>query len=123
MTAPRRVGCMLVFAAALAWPTVALAGPPWGTDDSSFQATYLQPGDLPSPSDLSGDWARAGCEPDAAQAGCTHWGKKLPPFRVRADASVVRAAGIPVATVAGDERAAKVTVAHDLQIAEMQVER
>ena len=37
------------------------------------------------------------------------------------DASVVRAAGIPVATVAGDERAAKVTVAHDLALAELQV--
>jgi 2-C-methyl-D-erythritol 4-phosphate cytidylyltransferase len=37
------------------------------------------------------------------------------------DAAVVRAAGIPVATVDGDERAAKVTVAHDLAIAELQV--
>ncbi|MGY1689171.1 2-C-methyl-D-erythritol 4-phosphate cytidylyltransferase [Geodermatophilus sp. SYSU D01105] len=37
------------------------------------------------------------------------------------DAAVVRAAGIPVATVAGDERAAKVTVAHDLALAELQV--
>jgi 2-C-methyl-D-erythritol 4-phosphate cytidylyltransferase len=37
------------------------------------------------------------------------------------DAAVVRAAGIPVSTVAGDERAAKVTVAHDLEIAELQV--
>ena len=35
------------------------------------------------------------------------------------DASVVRAAGVPVTTVAGDERAAKVTVAHDLAVAEM----
>ncbi|SFT37011.1 2-C-methyl-D-erythritol 4-phosphate cytidylyltransferase [Geodermatophilus amargosae] len=35
------------------------------------------------------------------------------------DAAVVRADGIPVATVAGDERAAKVTVAHDLRIAEV----
>jgi 2-C-methyl-D-erythritol 4-phosphate cytidylyltransferase len=39
------------------------------------------------------------------------------------DASVVRAAGIPVATVAGDERAAKVTVAHDLVLAELIVSR
>ena len=39
------------------------------------------------------------------------------------DASVVRAAGIPVVTVAGDERAAKVTVAHDLALAELQVGR
>jgi 2-C-methyl-D-erythritol 4-phosphate cytidylyltransferase len=37
------------------------------------------------------------------------------------DASVVRAAGIPVHTVAGDERAAKITVAHDLALAELQV--
>ncbi len=39
------------------------------------------------------------------------------------DAAVVRAAGVPVATVAGDERAAKVTVAHDLTLAELQVAR
>ncbi|MCZ2810635.1 MULTISPECIES: 2-C-methyl-D-erythritol 4-phosphate cytidylyltransferase [unclassified Modestobacter] len=39
------------------------------------------------------------------------------------DASVVRAAGIPVHTVAGDERAAKITVAHDLALAELQVTR
>jgi 2-C-methyl-D-erythritol 4-phosphate cytidylyltransferase len=37
------------------------------------------------------------------------------------DAAVVRAAGVPVSTVAGDERASKVTVAHDLEIAELQV--
>ncbi|MGK5110646.1 2-C-methyl-D-erythritol 4-phosphate cytidylyltransferase [Geodermatophilus sp. CPCC 205506] len=37
------------------------------------------------------------------------------------DAAVVRAAGIPVTTVAGDERSAKVTVAHDLALAELQV--
>ncbi len=37
------------------------------------------------------------------------------------DAAVVRAAGVPVTTVAGDERAAKVTVPHDLDLAEMQV--
>jgi 2-C-methyl-D-erythritol 4-phosphate cytidylyltransferase len=39
------------------------------------------------------------------------------------DAAVVRAAGIPVGTVEGDERAAKVTVAHDLALAELQVGR
>jgi 2-C-methyl-D-erythritol 4-phosphate cytidylyltransferase len=39
------------------------------------------------------------------------------------DAAVVRAAGIAVATVDGDERAAKVTVAHDLALAELQVRR
>jgi 2-C-methyl-D-erythritol 4-phosphate cytidylyltransferase len=39
------------------------------------------------------------------------------------DAAVVRAAGIPVTTVAGDERAAKITVAHDLALAESQVTR
>ncbi|MGY1840056.1 MULTISPECIES: 2-C-methyl-D-erythritol 4-phosphate cytidylyltransferase [unclassified Modestobacter] len=38
------------------------------------------------------------------------------------DASVVRAAGIPVHTVAGDERAAKITVAHDLRVAELAVQ-
>ena len=37
------------------------------------------------------------------------------------DASVVRAAGVPVSTVDGDERAAKITVAHDLRVAEWQV--
>ena len=37
------------------------------------------------------------------------------------DAAVVRAAGVPVATVAGDERAAKVTVPHDLALAELLV--
>jgi 2-C-methyl-D-erythritol 4-phosphate cytidylyltransferase len=37
------------------------------------------------------------------------------------DAAVVRAAGVPVATVEGDERSAKVTVAHDLRIAELLV--
>jgi len=36
------------------------------------------------------------------------------------DASVVRAAGVPVQTVPGDERAAKITVAHDLALAELQ---
>jgi 2-C-methyl-D-erythritol 4-phosphate cytidylyltransferase len=35
------------------------------------------------------------------------------------DAAVVRAAGVPVTTVAGDERAAKVTVRHDLELAEL----
>ncbi|WP_040337432.1 2-C-methyl-D-erythritol 4-phosphate cytidylyltransferase [Candidatus Blastococcus massiliensis] len=39
------------------------------------------------------------------------------------DAAVVRAAGVPVVTVPGDERAAKVTVAHDLALAEAQVAR
>ena len=37
------------------------------------------------------------------------------------DASVVRAAGVAVHTVAGDERAAKITVAHDLALAELQL--
>ena len=36
------------------------------------------------------------------------------------DAAVVRAAGIVVHTVEGDERAAKITVAHDLDLAELQ---
>jgi 2-C-methyl-D-erythritol 4-phosphate cytidylyltransferase len=35
------------------------------------------------------------------------------------DAAVVRAAGVPVLTVAGDERAAKITVAYDLELAEL----
>ena len=39
------------------------------------------------------------------------------------DPSVDRAAGIGVHTVAGDERAAKITVAHDLALAELQVAR
>jgi 2-C-methyl-D-erythritol 4-phosphate cytidylyltransferase len=37
------------------------------------------------------------------------------------DAAVVRTAGVTVSTVPGDERAAKVTVAHDLVLAEFQV--
>ena len=37
------------------------------------------------------------------------------------DAAVVRAAGVPVTTVEGHERAAKITVAHDLAVAELQV--
>ena len=39
------------------------------------------------------------------------------------DAAVVRAAGIAVATVTGDERSAKITVPHDLAVAEGQVRR
>ena len=39
------------------------------------------------------------------------------------DAAVVRATGVPVRTVEGDERAAKITVAHDLALAELQVAR
>ena len=39
------------------------------------------------------------------------------------DAAVVHTIGIRVATVAGDERAAKITVAHDLALAELQVGR
>ncbi len=39
------------------------------------------------------------------------------------DAAVVRAAGIAVATVPGDERSAKITVPHDLAVAEGQVRR
>lgn len=37
------------------------------------------------------------------------------------DAAVVRAAGVPVHTVPGDERAAKITVPHDLALAELSV--
>jgi 2-C-methyl-D-erythritol 4-phosphate cytidylyltransferase len=39
------------------------------------------------------------------------------------DAAVVHTVGVAVQTVPGDERAAKVTVAHDLELAEMQVRR
>jgi 2-C-methyl-D-erythritol 4-phosphate cytidylyltransferase len=39
------------------------------------------------------------------------------------DAAVVRAAGVPVSTVEGDERAAKITVAHDLALAGLQAGR
>ncbi|MDK3257269.1 2-C-methyl-D-erythritol 4-phosphate cytidylyltransferase [Blastococcus capsensis] len=39
------------------------------------------------------------------------------------DAAVVRAAGVRVHTVPGDERAAKITVPHDLVLAEAQVRR
>jgi 2-C-methyl-D-erythritol 4-phosphate cytidylyltransferase len=37
------------------------------------------------------------------------------------DAAVVRAAGVRVETVAGDERSAKITVPHDLTLAELMV--
>ena len=37
------------------------------------------------------------------------------------DAAVVRAAGVPVHTVPGDERSAKITVPHDLALAELGV--
>ncbi|MGY1724619.1 2-C-methyl-D-erythritol 4-phosphate cytidylyltransferase [Blastococcus sp. SYSU DS0533] len=37
------------------------------------------------------------------------------------DAAVVRAAGVPVRTVPGDERSAKITVPHDLALAELSV--
>jgi len=48
----------------------------------------------------------------------------LPPgVELTDDAAVVRAAGVPVHTVDGDERAAKVTVPHDLAVAELQVGR
>jgi 2-C-methyl-D-erythritol 4-phosphate cytidylyltransferase len=39
------------------------------------------------------------------------------------DAAVVHGIGVPVTTVAGDERAAKITVAHDLALAEQQAAR
>ncbi|WP_041775570.1 2-C-methyl-D-erythritol 4-phosphate cytidylyltransferase [Blastococcus saxobsidens] len=39
------------------------------------------------------------------------------------DAAVVRAAGVAVHTVPGDERAAKITIPHDLVLAEAQVRR
>jgi len=55
----------------------AWAGPPWATDMPSFQSSYLRPGDLPAPSDPTGDWAQQGCDGAAAQNGCTHSGKKL----------------------------------------------
>ena len=49
---------------------------------------------------------------------------RLPPgAELTDDAAVVRAAGVPVSTVAGDERSAKVTVPHDLALAELAVAR
>jgi 2-C-methyl-D-erythritol 4-phosphate cytidylyltransferase len=39
------------------------------------------------------------------------------------DAAVVHTIGVRVATVRGDERAAKITVAHDLELAELRVAR
>jgi 2-C-methyl-D-erythritol 4-phosphate cytidylyltransferase len=39
------------------------------------------------------------------------------------DAAVVRAAGVPVHTVQGDDRSAKITVPHDLELAELLVGR
>ena len=48
--------------------------------------------------------------------------RRLPPSaELTDDAAVVHTAGVRVATVPGDERAAKITVAHDLALAEKQV--
>ncbi len=50
--------------------------------------------------------------------------RRLPaPAELTDDAAVVQTLGVPVQTVEGDERAAKVTVAHDLALAESQVVR
>lgn len=76
----RRAGSILGvfgFLTVLGVPQTALAGPPWATDEPSFQSSYLQPGDLPTPSDKSGDWAGAGCDGAAAPNGCSFSGKKL----------------------------------------------
>lgn len=70
-------GAAVAFAGVMSVAGVAWAGPPWGTDAPSAQATYLQPGDLPAVSDKTGDWAGPGCEDPAAQLGCTFSGKKL----------------------------------------------
>jgi 2-C-methyl-D-erythritol 4-phosphate cytidylyltransferase len=48
-------------------------------------------------------------------------GAAVDPATLTDDAAVVRVAGVPVATVEGDERSTKITVAHDLAIAELQV--
>ena len=42
-------------------------------------------------------------------------------FSTSDDAAVVHTIGVRVATVPGDERAAKITVAHDLALAEASV--
>lgn len=47
------------------------------------------------------------------------YGALAPDADLTDDAAVVRAAGVVVTTVAGDERSAKVTVAHDLALAEL----
>jgi 2-C-methyl-D-erythritol 4-phosphate cytidylyltransferase len=49
--------------------------------------------------------------------------QQVDPATLTDDAAVVRAAGVPVTTVEGHERAAKITVAHDLEVAELQVRR
>jgi 2-C-methyl-D-erythritol 4-phosphate cytidylyltransferase len=50
--------------------------------------------------------------------------RQLPPeAELTDDAAVVNTIGVTVATVPGDERAAKITVAHDLALAELQVSR
>ncbi len=76
----RRAGSifgLLTFLAVMAVPQTALAGPPWATDEPSFQSSYLQAGDLPGPSDKTGDWTGAGCDGASAANGCTFTGKKL----------------------------------------------
>ncbi|MBL8973299.1 MAG: hypothetical protein JNK56_22120, partial [Myxococcales bacterium] len=54
----RVLAAALVIGGLLA-PGTAWAGPPWATDAPSFQSSYLQSGDLPSPSEASGDTAAA----------------------------------------------------------------
>ncbi|WNV76270.1 2-C-methyl-D-erythritol 4-phosphate cytidylyltransferase [Geodermatophilus sp. DSM 44513] len=49
------------------------------------------------------------------------YGRLSPGVELTDDAAVVRAAGVAVTTVPGDERSAKVTVAHDLALAELTV--
>lgn len=74
----RRMG--MVAASVFAWTIVtgvAWAGPPWGTDEPSFQSMYLQPGDLPNPVEKAGDWAGPGCDGPSAGKGCSFSGKKL----------------------------------------------
>lgn len=76
----RRIGRSLgvcAFAATLLAAGDAWAGPPWATDEASFQSSYLQASDLPSVSEKSGDWAAAGCEGPSTREGCTFSGKKL----------------------------------------------
>ena len=80
MVVLRRAGSILglsTFLVALAIPQTALAGPPWATDEPSFQSSYLQSGDLPAASDKTGDWTGPGCDGASAANGCSFTGKKL----------------------------------------------
>ena len=76
MGGSRGVVVAAAFAATMLLGGAAWAGPPWGTDASSHQATYLQPTDLPNAPAQTESFADA-CTAEEAAAGCRQTGKKV----------------------------------------------